>query len=245
LNLNELSWLLPTAFAAATLSGVLGMGGGSMLLAVMATILPAEWVVPLHGLVQMSSNGSRAFILFRKVSWWAFWLYMPGLFVGAVIARELYRGASEEWLRPVIGAFLVLSVVWRHTKPRRLMAPRWLFAIGGIGGGLLTIFVGVTGPYLATFFLRDDMEKEEIVATKATIQLVGHAVKIPVFLSLGFPYLEHVDIVLPLLAVAVVGTWVGTRILRRVSGRVFQLGFEGVLVLLGLRLLADPWLSAS
>jgi uncharacterized protein len=192
--------------------------------------------------VQMTSNGSRAFLLIKNVCWWAFWLYVPTQLLGVVVAREIYRGSSADWLRPVIGGFLVFSVVWRHVKPKRWMPPRWLFAVGGFGGGLLTIFVGVTGPYLAAFFLRDDMEKEQVVATKAVIQLVGHAAKIPVFVSLGFPYREHVGLVLPLLIIAVVGSYLGTRVLRRMQGEQFRRAFEAVLLLLAIRLLADPFL---
>jgi uncharacterized membrane protein YfcA len=232
--------LFGAALLASTISGMIGMGGGSILVAIMASLLPPGWVVPLHGLVQMTSNGARALILVRNVCWWAFWLYVPTQLLGVLAARELYRGGSADWLRPVIGGFLVFSVLWRHLKPKRWMPPRWMFAIGGFGGGLLTIFVGVTGPYLAAFFLRDDMEKEQVVATKAVIQLVGHAAKIPVFVSLGFPYREHFDLVLPLLVIAVGGTFLGTRLLRRVSGELFRRLFEGVLLLLAIRLLADP-----
>lgn len=233
--------LLGSALVAATVSGIVGMGGGSFLVAIMAWLLPPTWVVPLHGIVQMTSNGSRALLLVKNVCWWAFWLYVPTQILGVLIARELYRGAANDWLRPVIGGFLVFAVVWRHVKPKRWMPPRWLFAVGGIGGGLLTIFVGVTGPYLAAFFLRDDMEKEEIVATKAVIQLVGHAAKIPVFVSLGFPYREHFDLLLPLLVVAIGGSYLGTRVLKRIRGEHFRRAFEGVLLLLAVRLLADPW----
>ncbi|HEX9640019.1 MAG TPA: sulfite exporter TauE/SafE family protein [Candidatus Krumholzibacteria bacterium] len=232
--------LLATALVAATISGMLGMGGGTILIAIMATLLPPGWVVPLHGLVQMTSNGSRAILLVRNVCWWAFWLYVPTQLLGVLVAREIYQGSSLDWLRPVVGGFLVFSVAWRHLRPKRWMAPRWAYAVGGFGGGLLTIFVGVTGPYLAAFFLREDMEKEQIVATKAVIQLVGHAAKIPVFLSLGFPYREHFDLVAPLLLIAVVGTFIGTRLLRRMQGENFRRAFEAVLLVLAARLLADP-----
>jgi uncharacterized membrane protein YfcA len=89
------------------------------------------------------------------------------------------------------------------------------------------------------FFLRDDFEKETIVATKALLQWVGHAAKIPVFLSLQFDYLPHLSLIVPLMAIAVAGTLLGTRLLQRMSNENFRRLFDTVLVVLALRLLAD------
>ena len=236
----EIILLTASAFVAATISGAIGMGGGTILIAVMASILPGAQVVPLHGLVQMTSNASRTLILLRRVAWWAFGFYVPLQLVGVYVAGLLYRDTPQDWLRPIIGAFLLATIAWKRLKPKRLDIPRWIFALGGFGGGILSIFVGVTGPYLAAFFLRDDMEKEEIVATKAAIQMVGHVAKIPVFIAVGFPYREHIDAVIPLLAAALIGTFVGTRLLRSMAEKRFRTAFDTVLGLLALRLLLEP-----
>ena len=64
-------WVLlaVVAFATATVSGVLGMAGGIALLGVMAMLLPAPAVVPIHGAVQLASNLSRTLVLLKKVHW--------------------------------------------------------------------------------------------------------------------------------------------------------------------------------
>jgi len=97
--------------------------------------------------------------------------------------------------------------------------------------------VGATGPYLAAFLLRDDMERRKIVATKAAVQSVGHFAKIPAFLSVGFDYTAHLHVLVPLVACAVVGTLLGTALLSRMNERLFQIAFRVVLAALGLRLL--------
>ena len=66
---------------------------------------------------------------------------------------------------------------------------------------------------------------------------MGHLVKIPVFLSLGFAYRDHLGLILPLVAAAIVGTFLGTALLNRLPERAFQVGFRIVLAILGLRLL--------
>jgi uncharacterized membrane protein YfcA len=234
--------LVPVAVIAAALSGVLGMGGGILLLALLASVLDPAVVVPVHGVVQLASNFTRALRLGRNIAWWVVALYAPPMVLGAWAGLQLYRGAGMPWFKPAIGAFVLAFLLWDRFKPRRLVLPRGLFVPAGLGGGFLTITVGATGPYLAAFFLRDDLERRQIVATKAAIQTFGHFLKIPAFLSIGFDYSGELDLILPLLAAVVVGTFLGTHLLHRLSEDRFGRLFRGALAVLALRLLASPWL---
>lgn len=236
---SALHLLLPTVLLTATLSGTIGMGGGVILLAVMATVLDPVLVVPLHGLVQMVTNSTRAALLARRVRWTLFFLYVPSQIVGIAAGVLLYRETPPSALRPLIGVFILASLAWNRLRPARLQPPLWVFAPAGLVGGLLTLFVGATGPYLAAFFLRDDLEKEQIVATKAIIQSVGHVLKIPAFLSLGFSYGDRLGLVVPMILAGIVGTWMGTRLLSRLPAAAFRPAFEIVLAVLGLRLVLD------
>lgn len=240
--MSDLLVLIPAALAASALSGVLGMGGGVLLLAVMTALLDPALVVPLHGVVQLVSNFTRAAALRRDVSWWIVGRYVPLMVVGAWLGLQLYRGADLPWFRPAVGAFIVSSLLWDRFKPKRLQLPRWVFLPAGLGGGFLAIVVGASGPYLAAFFLRDDLDRKEIVATKAAVQTFGHFLKIPAFLSIGFAYHRHLETLVPLLACVVAGTFLGTQLLHRMSERAFRPLFRGVLSLLALRLLVSPLL---
>lgn len=230
--------LVPVAFIASIISGIIGMGGGVTLLAVMASLLEPALVVPVHGAVQMVSNTTRSLALWRRVCWWALLLYVPGLLLGAWFGLRFYSGAGMPWFRPLIGLFVLAFLAWDRFKPRRLLLPRWIFIPAGLLGGVITILIGASGPFLAAFFLRDDMDREQIVATKSAIQTIGHGIKIPAFLSIGFPYGEHLGLIVPLVACAVLGTIIGTRVLKRVNERFFQLAFRLFLAALGLRLVA-------
>jgi uncharacterized membrane protein YfcA len=238
----ELIILIPVALLTSTISGAIGMGGGVALLAVMASILAPGVVIPVHGVVQVVSNSSRTLILLRRVQWRIFFLYLPAQLVGIVIGISIYQGSPMTWLKPAIGTFVLVYLLWDRFKPKRLQLPLLIFAPAGLIGGLLTILVGATGPFLAAFFLRDDIDREQIVATKAVIQTVGHLAKVPAFLSVGFPYAQHIDLILPLLVCAVAGTWIGTRLLKRMDQRVFGIGFRLALAVLGIRLAADVWI---
>jgi len=236
-----LALLAPVAFLSAAISGTIGMGGGVVLLAVMATVLDPVLVVPVHGVVQLTSNFTRSVALLRRVDWKIVGMYTPGMILGAWLGLQLYRGAGAAWFKPAIGAFVLSFLLWQRFKPKRLALPRWVFVPAGVGGGFLTITVGAAGPYLAAFFLRDDLERHEIVATKAAIQTFGHFLKIPAFLSIGFDYGAQMGLIVPLVAAVILGTWTGTRLLHRLPEKTFRLLFRTVLAVLGVRLLVSPW----
>jgi uncharacterized membrane protein YfcA len=234
--------LIPAALLASAISGVLGMGGGSVLLAVMASGLDPALVVPIHGVVQLASNSTRTFVLLRSVAWKLVALYAPAMILGVWLGLRLYEGSTLPWFKPAIGVFIFSFLAWDRFKPERLELPDWAYIPAGIGGGLLTITIGAAGPYLSAFFLRKDLDKERIIATKAAIQTLGHFLKIPAFLSIGFDYRSQLGIIGPLLACSIVGTMIGTWVLARVDEGVFRSVFRIALVLLAARLLVSPWI---
>jgi uncharacterized membrane protein YfcA len=237
--------LLPVAVLASAISGVLGMGGGSVLLAVMASGLDPAVVVPVHGVVQMVSNSTRTFVLLKDVAWKYVALYVPAMVAGVWIGLQLYSGAGMSWFKPAIGVFIFSFLAWDAWKPKHLELPDWSYVPAGLGGGLLTITLGAAGPYLSAFFLRRDLSKEKIIATKAAIQTIGHFLKIPAFLSVGFDYRGQLALVAPLLVGSIAGTMLGTWILKRVDESKFRTLFRGVLAVLALRLVVSPWIEAG
>lgn len=232
---------MPTVPVGSAISGLAGLGGGALLIAVMASLLDPLVVIPVHGAVQVASNSSRALALLPRVCWPIVARYAPLLVLGVWLGAQLYRGAEAPWFKPAVGAFIAVSLAWERFRPKRLLLPRWVFFPAGLLGGLLTILVGAAGPFVAVFFLRDDLERREVVATQAVLQMLGHLLKIPAFLSIGFDYGRHLGTILPLVACAVAGTLVGTRLLARLPERSFRRIFRAVLGVLALRLLVAPW----
>lgn len=226
------------AFFTSLLSGVVGMGGGITLLGVMALLLPAAWVVPLHAVVQLGSNTTRTFVFLRHVQWRLFAWYAPGLVVGVTVAALSYSGRLEGF-KPYIGVFLLFFLLMRRLAPKVPQLPLPGYLVLGTATGFLTMYVGATGPFIAPFFLRDDLKKEEIVATKAVCQSVGHFLKIPAFLSLGFDYESHLSTMALLLGAVVIGTFCGKALLERMSRRAFVIFFETVLLVLALVLIGQ------
>lgn len=246
MELSAAAWciVLGAGLATSALSGVIGMGGGMALVGVMAVVLPPAAVVPLHGVTQLASNFTRTLALLRHVHWRLFALYTPFLTVGTALAAWLWSSLSLAWFKPGIGVFLLAFLVYRRRKPELRNPPLWIYMPLGAVAGFLGVFVGATGPFIAPFFQRDDLEKESVIATKAAVQAVGHLLKLPAFFALGFDYLAHVPLLGALIASVVVGTLLGRLVLERLSRRAFNVLFEGTLALIALYLLLAPLIGS-
>ncbi len=87
LFLAGLEWPIATAligfsFLGSFITVAFGIGGGGILIAVFATLLPATAIIPVHGLVQLGSNVGRTILTFRHVHWEVVWAFLLGSLIG-------------------------------------------------------------------------------------------------------------------------------------------------------------------
>ena len=237
MHLAVLAALLLAAFITAGISAILGMAGGLTLLAVMTTLIPAAQVVPLHGVVQLSSNCTRTWAFRKNVRWRIVLVYAPASAVGMFLATLVWSGDKLDWFRPAIGVFVLVFLIWRRYAPSLRTPPLWVYPVLAFAVGFVAIFIGATGPLLAPFFLRDDFSKENVIATKAACQFWLHLTKVPAFLVLGFDYVEHLPLLAALIVAVIIGTYSGKRLLARASHRWFLIAFQTVLAALALYLI--------
>ncbi len=234
-----LAVLVVACFATATISAILGMAGGVTLLGIMTALLPAPVVVPLHGIVQLASNWTRTWAFRRYVRWPILFAFMAPSVAGVAIAANIWADLKLTWFRAWIGAFILFFLVWRRYKPKLRNPPIWSYAVLGLAAGLLAIFVGATGPFLAPFFLRDDFENEQVIATKAVCQTWLHLLKIPAFLALDFDYVPYAPLLVALAVAVIGGTYFGKHLLSRISKERFVFWFQLVLAILAVYLIVS------
>lgn len=231
------------ALVASIISAIVGMAGGIALLGVMSALLSPAQVVPIHGLVQLASNSTRTIAFARHTEWRVLAIYALPLTLGVWMATQIWSGDKMDWFRPLVGGFILAFLLWRRFKPKLRNLPLWSFAPLGLVVGFATIFVGATGPLIAPFFLRDDFNKEQVIATKAACQTWGHVLKIPAFLALGFDYLPHWELVAGLIAAVIVGTLVGKRLLGHIPEKAFTIFYQIVLAAIALYLIVSSFVG--
>ncbi len=227
--------LIITSTLTSMLTAAMGIGGGVLLLAVMATIVPPVALIPVHGLVQLGSNGNRALLTREHIDWSLLRLFLGGAVIGAVIAYFVVVQLPVEVIQLSVAGF-ILFLVWGPKLGKKEMPPGGL-VLAGAGTTLVTMFVGATGPLVAAFVHRLGYEKYRTVATFAACMTVQHLLKMLVFGLIGFAFTDWLVLIMLMIVGGVAGTWVGLHILKKVPAERFQLIFRLLVTALALRLI--------
>ena len=236
------------AFLTSALSAVVGMAGGVTLLSVMLLFQDPLVAIPLHGVVQLVSNGSRTWVQRSHIERPLVLRYALPLLPAAALGLYFARGLDPIALKTAIGVF-VLIATWRSgwllagLHPERT-DPKLRFSLLGAVAGFLNMTVGATGPFIAPFFLDLGLSRFQVIGTKAACQLLGHVSKVIVFGLGGFAFGAYAGLVALLSVCVVAGTWAGSHLLHNVSERLFTWLYRGVLTLVALRLIATPFLAS-
>jgi uncharacterized membrane protein YfcA len=213
-----------------------GLGGGVMLLGVMATIFPPAALIPLHGTVQLGANITRVAIMRRHIVAGYIPAFAVGAVAGGIAGGQLVVTLPTALLQLVLGLFL-LYVCWAPTpSAMRAYSGRRFFVLGVVGS-LASMFVGASGSLLAPFVAAASPSRHEFVATHAALMTTVHGLKIVVFGALGFAFGAYVPLLVSMIVMTFFGNLFGRSVLNRLPEAVFRRIFQLVLTLLSLRLL--------
>jgi len=209
------------ALFTAFISGVFGMAGGMVFMGILGLYLGVAEAMVVHGLIQSVSNLSRSAFLRAHIRW-DILLYIG---IGALPAIALMLSIrfipSKALLYLMLG--LLPFLLWLPKDRLAFDAAKPVHAFAcGVLVMLLNLTAGVAGPALDFFFIKTSLTRNEIVATKAVTMFGSHMVKIAYF---GLPMLKASGLSgMPpwwMFAVAIpltlLGTYLGTRVLQRLS----------------------------
>lgn len=224
--------LVAGSFVSSLITAAFGIGGGGLLLAIMAALVPPAALIPVHGIVQLGSNAGRTAMFLRHVLWSAVPAFAAGSLIGAVAGGMVVVELPASVIQIGIGLFVIWTV---FAKP-----PRWLSQaplIGGIVSSFLTMFFGATGLFVASYTKSLNLARHAHVATHATLMTLQHGLKVIVFGLLGFAFGEWAGVILLMILSGLAGTWAGRHVLNRIDDKRFKLALNALLVLISLRLI--------
>lgn len=226
---GELALIALAAGAGAALTAVAGLGGGTLTLAVMLRYVDPLDAVALHGLIQLVSNTSRTVALRAHVRWAVAGRFAALLLPAGIAGLYFAEQVPADPARLAIVAF-ALGAAW---FPR--LAGFAASALGGTRAGLwvagalagfVQMTIGVVGPAIAPLFRHHVGEPVGAVATFSAAQTSAHAAKVLLFAFTGFAYGVNLSLLLWAACATVLGTAVGTTVLRHVNEGVWNLTFK-------------------
>ena len=249
---------------AGLLAGLLGVGGGLVIVAVLARMLPTQGVpadsvmhvalatslasIILTGLSSARSHHQRGSVLWTSVRW-----LVPGLVIGALLGSAVASQLPAQFLRLAVALFCLLAAAQLafgtpHRQAAAMDPPRGrglslaglaiggLSAIVGIGGGSLTV------PLLVWLGVTPVRAVGTSAACGVAIGLaaaVGYAALTPTGSdlpagSLGYVYLPAAA---GIAVASILCAPYGTKLAHRLSGPALKRVFAFLLLAVGVSLL--------
>ncbi len=140
----------------------------------------------------------------------------------------------------LIAVFALVFVWWPQGLGKivsLLGSGRRTFIPLGAIAGFLNIPFGVTGPAIAPVFRAELPLRTAMVATFAMAQTFGHLAKVILFTADGFAYLDQLALLGIGISSVILGTWLGTRVLRNLSEQLFGHLFRFTLTAIAIRII--------
>ena len=240
LDLKNIENILLTvlSFFTALMTSIAGAGGGTVLLAAMLQFMNPAEAIPVHGVIQLSSNMTRTWLLRKYVNWKIIFKFSVLLPLGVYIGLKIFQSIDQDYIKNLIGLFILLAIGFQNLKSfKKIKIPSNIYYLVGFFTGIFNILVGVIAPLLAVIVRQSIEEKKSIVGTLGYFGLIGNLIKIIGFTFIGFSFYEYIETFLMIIPATLLGSRVGQIFLNKISNNFFTLIFQIILVGLAIRLL--------
>jgi uncharacterized protein len=173
----------------------------------MPSFMPVSAVVPVHGLTQFFSNGSRFLLDYRQAEIRLLPAYFGGACLGSAVGYLFIGHIPDIYLSPVLGGFILLCT-WTTLVKRLGKYATNFFSIAFVQI-FLSLFVASVGLISQPVLIKQGLPKNRVIVTHAMQMSVLHGLKVAAFVTAGFPFVRYGSIALVLIAASAGGTYVG------------------------------------
>ena len=223
--------------------GFAGMGALSLPLIAM-TISPvraAAILLPI--LIVQDVVGVWAFR--RDWSGYVLGWMLPGAAVGIGLGYIFAASVSTDAVLGMVGAVSAVFGAYRLWVERRGVprtaggSPGWVGSLFGVASGFTSQVAHAGQPPFQLWVLPRRLPRDVLVGTTAIFFAVVNWVKVPAYIALGQFTAANLTVAAILLPVAIASTLAGVRLVRRVPAERFYTAIYILMILVGLKLVAD------
>lgn len=230
------------ALLASIMGGATGLGTAIAMIPVLAFVVGIREAVPMVTLAVTMQTFSRVWFNREHVDYGVARWFVLGALPASVLGAVAFANAPVGLLARGLGVFLLLVLVYRHTY-RRLgaggrvkMTQRGFIGVG-MGQGFLSALFGGAGPFGASFFLSYGLMRNAFVGTMAMGMSIINLVKLGVYGTYSLLDRDGLLLALGIGIIMVFGAWIGGKLIRHVSDKVFTYGVETVILVSAVALL--------
>ncbi len=170
---------------------------------------------------------------------------LPGALVGIALGYWYAASLSDAWMHVALGLISLLfgvQRIWEARGGRVVAARRLPDGIGmlcGVGAGLTSQIGHAGGPPFLLYVVPQRLQRDEFVGTTIIFFATLNWIKVGTYSALGQFTLANLFIASALMPIAIVATFAGVRLVRRVRPERFYLIVNLLMALLGVKLIWD------
>ncbi len=131
----------------------------------------------IHGVVQGTANGSRAWMLRKHLAW----KILPPYLLGAALSFGAFASVAflpnVHWVMIAIGSLPWIALIVPKLNGLDVTHPTTA-VVCGTSVTAAQLFAGASGPLLDFFYLHARLDRYQVVANKALTQTIGHMLKL-------------------------------------------------------------------
>lgn len=219
--------------------GITAFGAALFTVPVLSHFLPLEFVLPMCALIDMSAAFALGVRFSREADWSELKWMVPLSLAGAVAGVTLLVALPRQATIAGIGVFLVAYGIYalRQKEAVRRLSRAWA-PVAGFSGGVLGTLFGIGAPPYAIYLTHRMADKLAFRATLSSMVIFSVSMRALVFTASGLMLADRVAGFALLLPFALAGLWLGIRIHGRLSRAGLLRAVAGLLLLIGLSLLA-------
>lgn len=177
---------------------------------------------------------------------------IPGGAIGVLLAYLLASTVPEWGVKAVLGGVSLIFSIWQalisaRGVPEIRTTSRHDSTFGvaaGVAGGFASAIAHAGSPPFQIYVMPKHLRKEIYVGTSVMFFASLNLMKLPSFAALGLFSAENLRISVLFIPLAVLSSWAGSRLVRFVNPKSFNLIITVTLLLISLVLIGQAWQEA-
>lgn len=212
------------------------MAGGVLFLGILASFVETIYIVPIYAVVMIVSSGSRTILFYPHINWQIVYRYTLGLLPGALLGIYVFQLLPKDFIKLSMGVFILVAIFLPVSRKESNLSTN-IFLPVGLVAGFFGIFFGASGPFTSSFYIRQGIIKEALIASKSSCALLEQTLKVLLFGLIGINVFSYGTLLVCLGLAVIPGVYIGKRLLNKVSDRAFLIAFKVLLFVLAVRII--------
>lgn len=221
-----------------------GFGSSIFMVSLSQFFFSFQTVLAITGLLHVFSNSSKIWLFRKSINWKvSLLLGIPGtLFV--IIGAWLTTLIKLTWAEAALGVLLIVTSTLMWVKPDwKIKYSKFSAITGGGIAGFLAGFIGTGGPLRGLLLAGLNLEKNVFVATSATIDIGIDFSRSVIYLNNGYLPVNLYFLIPFLILISFLGSWLGKRLLNKISQTLFRKIILSMVFIIGVTLLIQFYLN--